>query len=204
MIPFSTCLVGNAPVTENHGALIDQSDLVIRLNKAFGLAGVNGMRTTHLFLINCGGQMGEWLESDAFSQMPALASRPRILLPIHPAKDDWIQPPLSAAERADPAGANHAPAALARLAALGFSAELIAPDLFARALEVIGQPFDRRTTNAPSTGLIALLWALATDPCPIGVFGFGFEGWAGHRWDREADFFQSHADTGRIILHPAR
>jgi hypothetical protein len=56
--------------------------------------------------------------------------------------------------------------------------------------------------SAPSTGLIALLWALETFGCPINVYGFGFDGWEGHRWDRERAFFETMQVEGRARLHP--
>ena len=198
----SISLVGNAPHERDRSAAIDASDSVIRINNCFGLGGVNGSRTTHLFLINCGGQMREWLDDPDFLARPAVAQADEILLPIHPGKDDLIEPPLSEAEHLAPDARNWAPEAEARLRADGRSVTRVGVETFLRAAAIIGYEQPQRDMSAPSTGLIALLWALETFGGPIDVYGFGFDGWDGHRWDRERAFFETMQNEGRVRLHP--
>lgn len=198
----SISLVGNAPHERDRSAAIDASESVIRINNCIGLVGVNGSRTTHLFLINCGGQMREWLDDTAFLTRPAVVQAGEILLPIHPAKDDLIAPPLDEAERKAPDARNWAPEAEAMLRADGRTVTRVDVDIFLRACAVIGYPRPQRDMSAPSTGLIALLWALETFGGPIDVYGFGFDGWDGHRWNRERAFFETMQDEGRVRLHP--
>ncbi|WP_050767419.1 hypothetical protein [Aurantimonas manganoxydans] len=198
----SISLVGNAPHERDRSASIDASESVIRINNCFGLGGVNGSRTTHLFLINCGGQMREWLDDPDFLARPAVAQAGEILLPIHPGKDDLVEPPLDDAERSAPDARNWAPEAEARLRANGRSVTRVEVDIFLRACAVIGYGRPLRDMSAPSTGLIALLWALETFDNPIDVYGFGFDGWDGHRWSRERALFETMHGEGRVRLHP--
>lgn len=198
----SISLVGNAPHERDRSAAIDASESVIRINNCFGLGGVNGSRTTHLFLINCGGQMREWLDDPEFPARPAVAQAGEILLPIHSGKDDLIAPPLTEAERLTPDSRNWAPEAEAMLRADGRTVSRVGVETFLRAAAIIGYELPQRDMSAPSTGLIALLWALDTFGGPIDVYGFGFDGWDGHRWDRERAFFETVQNEGRVRLHP--
>ncbi|TPW28165.1 glycosyltransferase family 29 protein [Pararhizobium mangrovi] len=196
------CLVGNAPTTGNEAARIDAMKRVVRFNNAHGFGDVNGSRVTDLFLVNCGGQMREWLDDPAFATRKPMRETRRILLPIHPDKDERIAPPLSAAERADPDGANHADEARMRFSAAGKEVIVVDEAVFLAACAVIGHPRIERAMPAPSTGLIALIWALSTFDEPIDVFGFGFDGWQGHRWAMERAFFHAKENEGRVRIHP--
>ena len=88
------------------------------------------------------------------------------------------------------------------LRADGRTVTRVGVDIFLRACGVIGYARPQRDMSAPSTGLIALLWALETFGGPIHVYGFGFDGWDGHRWNRERAFFETMQDEGRVRLHP--
>jgi len=66
--PRTVALVGNAPDPTERAAGIDAADWVVRFNNAAGFGGVTGRRTTHLALVNHGGQMREWLADPAFGE----------------------------------------------------------------------------------------------------------------------------------------
>ncbi|KQT87434.1 hypothetical protein [Aurantimonas sp. Leaf443] len=202
---MTICLVGNAPGQSGAAEAIDACGTVLRFNNAHGFGAATGRRVTHLFLVNCGGQMREWLDDPQFEQRPQVSAAPAILLPIHPDKDDAYDPPLTAAERAEPDGRNHAGEALARLAAEGGrTVEILPARLFLKACRVIGYARPERGMAAPSTGLIGLLWALerVAPGERIEAYGFGFEGWPGHRFEAERRFFEAQAERGRLALHP--
>ena len=199
----SVCLVGNAPTTFDRSGIVDGCDVVIRINDASGFGGVNGHRLTHLFLINCGGQMREWLDDPEFAVRPVVAAAAEILLPIHPAKDEMIVPPLTPAERSHPDAANYADEARKMLEKHGKTVSVVSVEIFLQAAAIIGFERPERAMDAPSTGLIALCWALETFDDPIDIVGFGFAGWDGHRWGRERAFFEKLQAGGRIRLHPA-
>ncbi|MDY8108151.1 glycosyltransferase family 29 protein [Fulvimarina sp. 2208YS6-2-32] len=195
-------IVGNAPATVDRSAEIDGADIVVRFNNAAGFGGVNGSRTTHLFLINCGGQMREWLDDPDFSERPQVQAADCILLPIHPDKDELIDPPLTREERLDPDARNYAREAHAMLGERSDASVSILPARhFIEACRTIGQIRQERRMPAPSTGLIALHWALATCRSPIDVTGFRFDGWPGHRWEAERAFFRAMEAGGRIRIH---
>ncbi|MCK5930934.1 MAG: glycosyltransferase family 29 protein [Fulvimarina manganoxydans] len=193
-------LVGNGPVAEDRSQEIDGTEVVVRFNNAAGFGTVNGTRTTHLFLINCGGQAREWLANPGFVDRASVRTSGEILLPIHPAKDDHYLPPLSAAERGEPDARNHAADMVSMLERSDKAVTVLSPEIFLKACRIIGYERPERGMAAPSTGLIALVWALQTFDMPIAVSGFSFEGWPGHRWEAERAFFEAQRDEGRLRL----
>lgn len=195
-------LIGNAPVAQDRSRAIDGAEVVVRFNNAFGFGGVTGTRTTHLFLINCGGQAREWLGNSQLTEGAAVRGADDILLPIHPAKDDLYRPPLTEAERHEPDAVNMADAMALMLRGTGKRVGILPPELFLKACRIIGYARPERGMAAPSTGLIALLWALESFDLTIVATGFGFDGWPGHRWAAERAFFEALRDEGRLVLHP--
>ncbi|MEE2951274.1 MAG: hypothetical protein VYD57_08465 [Pseudomonadota bacterium] len=195
-------LIGNAPVAEDRSRAIDGAEVVVRFNNAFGFGGVTGTRTTHLFLINCGGQAREWLADPNFADRAQAQAAGTILLPIHPAKDDLYRPPLTEAERHEPDAVNMADAMVLMLRGAGKRVGILPPELFLKACRVIGYERPERGMAAPSTGLIALLWALENFDLPIVATGFGFDGWPGHRWVAERAFFEALRGEGRLLIYP--
>ncbi|RFC64350.1 hypothetical protein DYI37_08490 [Fulvimarina endophytica] len=198
----SVRLVGNAPTALDRAAFVDAGEVVIRINNAFGFSGVNGARTTHLVLVNCGGQMREWLDEPGFADRLLVRTAGEILLPIHPGKDDLADPPLSQDERTAPDARNYAAEAVHALEAAGRPVAVMPAAIFLKACRLIGYERPERGMDAPSTGLLTLLWALERYAGPIDVLGFGFEGWSGHRWSRERAIFEDFEAKGRIRLHP--
>ncbi|WP_420393534.1 hypothetical protein [Acuticoccus sp.] len=196
-------VVGNAPSERVVAAQVDGCDVVVRLNKARGLGGLTGKRVDELVLINCGGQMEEWLRTGVIERSPAFRTASTIALPIHPRKADLIVPPLSPPERNAADGQDYSEAARARYAALGKTVRAWDADFFARSMDELGHAPLRRHGPAPSTGYLAVRWWLTADPsCHVEAFGFGFAGWWGHDWDGERRWFQSAAARGRLTLHP--
>lgn len=193
-------LIGNGPVSRDRSQEIGAAEIVVRFNNAAGFDTVTGTRTSHLFLINCGGQASEWLADPGFVDRPVVRAAKEILLPIHPAKDNHYSPPLTEAERGEPDARNHADAMVSMLERSGKSATILSPNLFLKACRIIGYERPERGMAAPSTGLIALVWALGTFDKPVAATGFGFDGWSGHRWKAERAFFEAQQDKGRLRL----
>jgi hypothetical protein len=201
--PASIALVGNAPPRRDCGAAIDACDAVVRVNRAAGLDAQTGSRVTRLALVNCGGQMREWLQEPAFAGLPALRRAGAVVLPAHPDKDAAMAGrPTAPAQNAD--GANYAPQAQARLRAAGKRAHILRPGVFVAAWRVIGAPPLAPGMAAPSTGLLALVWLLGLRGRPtIHLWGFAFDGWRGHDWPRERAFVEDQARRGRVVWHGA-
>lgn len=197
----TVAIVGNAPSERDQAAAIDACDVVVRLNKAPGFGGPDGCRVDQLVLINCGGQMGEWLTTGAILRSPAFAAAATIVLPIHPAKAAMIEPPLEPAERAAADANDYSAAATERFAAAGKRVVAYDPRFFAASMAELGHPVLRRDGPAPSTGYLAARRWLAAGTHHVHAFGFGFAGWHGHDWPSEQRWFEAAARAGRLTLH---
>lgn len=194
--PADVAIVGNAPEGVDHSRRIDGAEWVVRFNNAAGFGGRTGRRTTHLALVNRGGQMREWLADANFTQRPAVAGARSFLLPF-PQEDgrahaasadgrDWTRPALRAL-RPLSRPVHVLPHALHRLGRAALTAEFGA-----------AQP-------NPSTGfLVAFLLhrRLQGTTARIHVYGFGFEGWPGHPWAAERAWFAAREREGALRLVP--
>ena len=191
-------LVGNAPVEGDRAALVDGADAVVRFNGASGFAGATGSRTDRLFLVNCGGQMREWLDDPAFAMRPAVAAARRIVLPIAPTGQGIVEPD---ADRF--AGhVNHAAEATARLRAAGRAVRVLPRRAFEAACAALAiEPDGGR---APSTGFVALHHYRTGLPAAwtVELVGFGFDGWQGHAWDAERTWVERRLGRG-LVWHDA-
>lgn len=200
---MTVALVGNARSMRDWSERIDACDIVLRMNNAYGFGDLTGKKVTHLSLINCGGQMHEWLEDENFLSRSYVVGADAIIFPIHPGKDELIDPPLTPAECASQDGMNYAVQATRHFRANGKRVTTLAVDLFLAALKVLGAERPARDGPAPSTGLLSLLHLLQQFPEePINVFGFTFDGWNGHNWDAERRFFKACERDRMITLHP--
>ena len=202
-----TVLIGNAPSggngREGAAARLPGAEAVVRINAAEGFGARHGTRTTHLFLVNCGGSMAERLGDSGFTDTPVVRAAGEVILPIAPETDDLRDPPVPAAERAAPDARNYAEEATRRLEAAGNAVRVLPPSVFTAAVAAAGHDRFTPDTPPPSTGLIALVWLLGAFPaCRVHAFGFGFEGWSGHAWDGERAFFARQEALGRVVLHP--
>lgn len=147
--------------------------------------------------------MREWLDDPAFAERPVVAAASTIILPIHPDKERLITPPV-APDEIGPDGQNYAGEAADRFARLGKAVETLPVATFVAAADIIGWRTITADMPAPSTGLLTLVWLLGTFAhAEIHAFGFTFEGWHGHAWDRERAFFAATAATGRLTLVPS-
>ena len=197
-------LVGNAPEVADHAGEIDGADLVVRMNNAHGLGAMTGSRTTCLFLVNCGGQMREWLDDPAFTRRRAFRDARHVLLPIDPEHVHLFDPPLTAVERRGAAAEDWTREATARFTAAGKRVTVVPANTFARTCREIATPM-RAGMAPPSTGLLAAAYVLETlgrVGCEIDVYGFGFEGADLHAWSREERWFRERHEEGALTLHP--
>ena len=197
-------LVGNAPEIADYSDEIDAADLVVRINNTHGLGGATGRRTTCLFLINCGGQMREWLRDPAFTRRPAFRDARHVLLPIDPAHVDLFDPPATAAERRGATAEDWTREATRRFTAAGKRVTLVPAETFAGACRRIGTPL-KAGMAPPSTGLLAASYILETlgrAGCDVDAYGFGFQGADIHAWGREERWFRERHEAGDLVLHP--
>ena len=202
--------VGNGPVDTDVSDAVDRADHVVRFNKTRGFGGPTGRRVDDLFLVNCGGQMREWLRDAGFWWMRPLTATACVSLPV-PAPDGRsglrIAPDPSTRDginyehdvRRTPARPAHDRAHDARCAA---------PSGHRR---TGGARRDRRRRTGagpgprpiwPSTGFLALYWYDRAEP-PTARFtlhGFDFTGWRGHAWNRERDWVRRRMREGRMRM----
>ena len=197
-------IVGNAPEVGDRAREIDTADIVVRFNNTHGLGAETGAKTTYLFLINCGGQMHEWLDDPAFGRRPAVRDADAIYLPIDPAHIDAFDPPATARERAGAAAEDHTAEAMAALSRAGKRVELLPARHFAAACADLGTRL-RVGMPPPSTGYLAtryLVETLGRAGCRIECYGFGFEGFEAHAWSAERRWFERQRREGRLSLAP--
>lgn len=198
-------VVGNAPVSRCQAAAIDAHDDVVRCNKAVGFGGARGSRCDHLVLINCGGQMAEWLQTGAIERSPAFAAATTVWLPIHPGKAALIEPPLSPSEWQGALAQDHTEAASERFRSHGKTVRLFDAPFFTASLAALGHPM-RRNAPAPSTGYLAVRWWLERlGNVRVSAFGFGFAGWDGHDFSAERAWFAAREREGVLtVVDPDR
>lgn len=198
----SVAIVGNAPSEGDQSRAVDTCDVVVRLNKAPGFGGPDGSRVDQLVLINCGGQMAEWLATGTILSLPVFQAAATVVLPIHPGKVRLIEPPLSPAELRDADAQDFSPAATALFEAEGKRVVAWPAEVFADAMASLGVVPLGRGDRAPSTGYLAAHWWLRPGTHVVHAFGFGFDGWRGHDFAAERRWFADHAAAGRLVLHP--
>lgn len=202
--PHSVAIVGNAPVVADHAAAIDRCDIVVRCNHAVGFGGATGARVSELALINCGGQIEEWLATGAIERSPAFRATSVVRLPIHPQKAGLIVPPLSARELAAAAAQDFTDAAGRRFFDRGKRVKRLSAAFFAASVAALGHAPLRRDSPAPSTGYLLTRWWVglcARLGVPCHAYNFGFAGWHGHDWAAERRWFAAQARAGRLVLH---
>ena len=195
----TVALVGNGPVAPGAEARIDAADWVVRFNKARGFGGRAGSRIDDLFLVNCGGQMHEWLGDAAFWRSPPVLRAAQVTLPI-PA--GGAGPGMARLRREGMAaldGINFEHDARARLAHRAGVVRVLPADLQADAVAALAALGPLRG-RWPSTGFLAMAWydrVLELD-ARIVLHGFSFEGYAGHPWPQERAWVEDR--PGRIAL----
>jgi hypothetical protein len=188
-------LVGNGLIDANSATEIDACDHVVRFNKANGWGGNAGTRTDTLYLVNHGGQMKEWIDTDILASMPQVLASRRIALPI-PMLNGHVAPGTPGAHIDQ---LNFISEASRRLQEAGHHVVAHTVADYRTAVERLRnyeQLVDGPSTGHlhPSTGFLALSKILsdAASNTHITLWGFTFEGWGGHPWELERRFAIDH------------
>ncbi|MGF1552106.1 MAG: hypothetical protein ACFBWO_06325 [Paracoccaceae bacterium] len=193
--PRRVAVVGNAPPEADHGREIDAADAVWRINKAPGLDGARGRLVDRLFLVNCGGQMREWLGDPGFAHRDPVARAALVVLAIDPAT-------TPAHELASEDGRDWTPEAARHLGDAGRPVCLLPGHAFRASVDALAR-LSTRARFAPSTGYLALREAVLAwrpDDPPVEAWGFGFEGWEGHDFAAERHWAEGEVAAGRLRL----
>ncbi|MFZ9752264.1 MAG: hypothetical protein ACO3B3_01740 [Cyanobium sp.] len=197
-------IVGNAPLSRDLSAFVDQSDLVLRIGWPRTWGGESGSRFDIWVLQNGKGGRG-YVESRCFLACPFrdLAREiwfPRALglhnrIPLHPSYGGCV------------VDAALDDISLEILKANDLRQPWIRLDeaFYARC---ISQLFDLSNPDCvvlmPSTGFLAAHYVFETMPdYRLTMVGFSFEGWPGHPWTLEQAHIASLASQGRLEFIPA-
>jgi hypothetical protein len=193
-------LVGNAPVTREHGPMVDGADRVIRFNLPATWDRGTGRRFDVWVIAN--GSAGR-----AFVRKRPFADAPYRALP----SEIWFPRAVSVhgeLRETHPDGflKTHAERDVAQriLRANGLAQPWMRLDaaFYRRCLErlrAIDPTVD--PTSIPSAGFMALNRVLETRPDDaVTLVGFTFQGWPGHPWALEEAFVRRQASAGRLTL----
>ncbi len=203
MTDHRTAFIGNAPMVGNPAASIDACERVVRFNDAHGFGGATGSRVTELYLVNRGGAPAEWLDDPALGARPAVAATPRVVLPLHP-DSDYLGVRRSANGRVHRDDRDHTRALVERLCTPERAVDILGAAVHERACRALGLTPDGADERRPSTGFVALHHHLVARG-PRGrtlLYGFTFEGWEGHPWQREREWIAAREAEGAVTLVP--
>ncbi len=203
-MPERIAIVGNAPSNDDISSAVDQADRVVRFNNAFGYGGFTGTRIDDLYLINCGGQPLEWLRSDSFWTQECILQADRITLPFAAPgqRRNLVGSQEHTVSCVD--GVNFEWDLRDRLKPLGRIVDTLPEETVAAAVHCLREFGASKDQINPSTGFLAI-FACSQDfemGTEINLYGFTFEGWAGHDWNAERAWVKSQCDRGRLVWHP--
>lgn len=196
-------IVGNAPFQVDYAAAIDQADTVVRFNNAHGYDGNRGSKIDDLFLVNCGGQALEWLQTEDFWKQPHVVATPKVTLPIavrsdHSFKESEVKDILDTVD-----GVNFEQEMRARLVSMSKTVSTLPIRSYRDGRQVLEDLNSDAFSGEPSSGFLAILHyfrnVLPDDV--IELFGFGFAGWQGHAWHLERAWVEHKSKSERLIWH---
>ena len=196
-------IVGNAPSDVDYADDIDASELVVRFNNAYGFEQHRGSRIDDLYLVNCGGQPLEWLQTEGFWDQSHIVATPHITLPIASGSEENTFPSTLRAPSDNVDGLNFEIAMRVRLEGMGKTVRTLPFSTYLQACELVSGPRSATLIAEPSTGFLAIYHYLKnTGPDDvITLFGFGFAGWQGHAWHRERAWVEHRQYNGRLVWH---
>lgn len=192
-------LIGNAPINKRWAKFIDQHELVVRFNFCSS-ARTSGRRTDVLALINSG-----WPAKMMSAYPKRIPRRVR-----RTAKEVWFvrdtrmiadkQAVIDAGgpKMEDPDAWVDFTESLKSKTVPGKIYRMFDRSLWERAEEILRQHGDDNAKQ-PSSGLLVFLRLREIYPAKaIHLFGFTHEGWSGHAWDAEREFFSSQPGIERF------
>jgi hypothetical protein len=186
----SMSIVGNCPAVVDRSKAIDGGDWVTRFNNTEGFGSSSGSKISELVLVSRGGQAEEWIRDPEFINRRAISCAQLITL-VFPHTDDpgaecWFDELSQLLQEA------------------GKSVTFINDAEHSYARETLTKLGAHRDA-ALSSGFVYTHCKLRTLPIgapPLHIFGFSFDGWEGHAWSAEAEWFRRSASEGRVRVHP--
>jgi len=193
-------IVGNAPVTRDHAALVDGADLAVRFNVPATWGAGTGRRFDAWVIANGGA-------GRAFARKRPFAAAPYRDLP----SEVWFSRALGV--HADLRSA-HPEGRLQPRSERDWAARIVEANGLSQPWRRFDAPFYHRClarlretdpglepTLIPSAGFMAVNHVLETRPdAAVALVGFTFQGWPGHPWAVEETFMRREAAAGRLTL----
>jgi hypothetical protein len=198
-----TVIVGNAPVTRDHAALVDGGDRVVRFNVPATWDHGTGRRFD-VWVIANGGAGRRFARQRPFAGAPYRALPAEIWFPRLPGVHGMLRASrpdglLTARSERDFAEA------IVRENGLTQPWRRLDPEFYRRCLDLL-RAIDAKVdpTSIPSAGFMALnqVFELWPDDA-VTLVGFTFQGWPGHPWAIEETFVRRAEAAGRLTLVPS-
>ena len=192
--------VGNAPSGADISHRIDGADWVVRFNNPVGYQVYTGNRIDDLFLINCGGQMHEWLRSSSFWSCDAVRSCRYISLPIENLRRTYGRDFIG---RIGLDGINFERDVRVLFADRPGRVRTLPERVRRNVIKTLQGFGDKESVGWPSTGVLAMGWYLSALPegTVLDLYNFNFSGWKGHSWAAERAWVEAQVVAGRIRWH---
>jgi hypothetical protein len=196
-------LVGNAPVTRDHGPMVDAADLVVRFNEPATWANGTGRRFDVWVIAN--GRAGSNLAARRpFAEAPYRDLPSEIWFPVSTEvhaelrqrfPNGFLKPASEHDTADDILSAN----------GLGQPARHLGADNYRRAFALLRDVDPHlQPTRVPSAGFVTAVHFLESRPeAALTLVGFTFRGWPVHPWAVEEVFVRRAAEAGRLTLLPA-
>lgn len=202
-MPKRVCIVGNGRVDAGGGAAIDTADLVIRFNAPSQSAADIGSRTDILFLANSSKSMQAWLDEPGLSANRLFPGAKEIVLPYHPSVVAKYHPRPNVLSRLKGRRADWTWQAIAVFGRQGKSVKVLSAAFYEEACDALGLAQEERRNFVPSSGYLAIRYALEHYLAPewqVELWGFGWTGWKRHPWERERKWAMRQIEEGALTL----
>lgn len=194
-------IVGNGPVEPGLAQSIDSADIVIRFNEPSNLPERIGTKTDILFLMNSGKTMQARLANPAYWQSPLVQNAKKIVLPYHPSIIQELHPKPNLLSRLKGRKADWTAETLQKIKACGKSAKVLPAEFYFETCRVLGIKEANLKSVFPSSGLLAIRYAIEEfkpHRSTIEFCGFSWEGWKRHAWTSEQDWITGQITTGNV------
>ncbi|MHC1547750.1 glycosyltransferase family 29 protein [Phyllobacterium sp. K27] len=194
-------IVGNGPVEAGVAHAIDSADVVIRFNEAIIVPERTGSKTDILFLMNSGKSMQARLETPSYWLEPFVQDALEIILPYHPSIVRQYHPRPNFLSRLKGRKADWTAETLKRIEGLGKKATILSPEFYYETCQILDISTDSLSKVFPSSGLLAMRYAietLRTDSTQVEFCGFSWQGWKRHSWGNEQHWVDEQVQQGRI------
>ncbi|MBJ7533553.1 hypothetical protein JDN40_05470 [Rhodomicrobium vannielii ATCC 17100] len=184
--------VGNGSVSPTRSYEIDNACYVMRFNYPKHDPHHAGSKTSALCALNSAHHMGIWLKDKEYVKSYYFMNTPHVILPYHPNAMKKVLRPIGIGRWLKGRRLHWTFDAIEEFLRQGKSIEVLPEHTVLECYSVLGLPIEPQV-QAPSTGFIGVYHLLKVFPeTEIRLYGFSWEGWAGHLWERERRWMASH------------